>query len=436
MATGVTAKAGKTLTAWNFLGEAETLPAEAEVASLAYPHKLSAESLLAKAHREFLSVTNREVQPIDRIPRNVFVLDDNLAVLRQLVEQKTKVNLFYLDPPYGTGFDFQTRDLLHSYADSMGQAEYLEFIRRRLILMRECMADDASIYVHIGHQMVGHLKVVMDEIFGANKCRNIITRRKCSSKNFTKKQFANINDFILFYTKGEEYTWRQPGVAPEQDWIDREYPKVDQLGRRYKLVPVHAPGIRNGETGKSWRGKLPPKGKHWQYPPSKLDQLDSQGDIHWSRNANPRRKVYLTSDKKLPLTDYWHDYRDAHHQSIKITGYPTEKNLQMLEMIVSASSNAGDLVVDPFCGSGTLMQAARDQGRSYIGIDASFVAARTSLMRMRYGADSMGDYVQARSKQALQMVLKYETDSVECGLLTERRLWEAFSKEIREIAAV
>ena len=98
---------------------------------------------------------------------------------------------------------FKCRELKHAYKDNMGEAEYLEFMRRRLILMRECLEDNGSIYVHIGHQMLAHLKVVMDEIFGANNFRNLITRRKCSSKNFTRNQYANLNDYILFYTKNE-----------------------------------------------------------------------------------------------------------------------------------------------------------------------------------------------------------------------------------------
>jgi adenine-specific DNA-methyltransferase len=183
-----------------------------------------------------------------------------------------------------------------------------------------------------------------------------------------------------------------PSVPAKEDWISKEYPKADFKGR-YKLVPIHAPGVRKGETGKQWKGMNPPPGKHWQLIPAKLDELDAAGDIHWSKNGNPRRKVYLAENKMLPLTDYWDQYRDAHHQSIKITGYPTEKNIDMLRMIVQGSSDPNDIVLDPFCGSGTTLQAARDLNRRWIGIDQSFTAAEATLKRLRHGLEPMGDYV-------------------------------------------
>ncbi|EFA6694827.1 site-specific DNA-methyltransferase, partial [Escherichia coli] len=167
----------------------------------------------------------------------------------------------------------------------------------------------------------------------------------------------------------------------------------------FKLVPIHAPGIRNGETGKPWRGMTPPPGKHWQMSPEKLDELDRKGEIHWSKTGNPRRKVYLTQDKKLPLTDYWDQFRDAHHQSIKITGYPTEKNFDMLKKIIAASTNVGDLVLDPFCGSGTTLHAAQELDRKWLGIDQSFQAIITSIRRLKYGLEPMGDFVKSNAAE-------------------------------------
>jgi len=274
--------------------------------------------------------------------------------------------------------------------------------------------------------MLAHLKVVMDEVFGEKNFRNLIARRKCSSKNFTTKQYSNLNDYVLFYTKSNTYKWNQPGIAPDKAWIDKEYTKVDDFGRRYKLVPVHAPGTRNGETGKEWKGKMPPKGKHWQYKPSKLDEFDRQGDIHWSKTGNPRRKVYWTKDKKLSLSDYWMDYRDAHHQSIKITGYPTEKNFEMLKMIVGASSDEGDLVVDPFNGSGTTIHAAKELNRRYIGMDASFTAAKATIERFRYGVKAMGDYVNDQP----DVVSIKNSKTAELSFLVEDYLWDEYKEDI------
>jgi adenine-specific DNA-methyltransferase len=440
MATGITKReqlSDDALTALDPFQELYPLPSEGVTVDLLYPNKVPTKTLFQAEPRSFLHVTPERPYLPAGLTEDAFVLDDNFFVLLDLVRTGRKATLFYLDPPYGTGFDFHSRDLEHAYKDNMGQAAYIEFMRRRLILMRECMTEDGSIYVHIGHQMLAHVKVIMDEVFGTDSFRNLITRRKCSSKNFTSRQYANINDFILFYTKGRTYTWNQPGVEAEDDWVLKEYPKTDDIGRRYKLVPIHAPGTRNGETGQPWRDMMPPPGKHWQYAPSKLEDLDRQGDMHWSKNGNPRRKVYWTSEKKRTLTDYWDQYRDAHHQSIQITGYPTEKNLDMIKMIVGASSNPGDLVVDPFCGSGTTLEAARDQGRRFVGIDASFAAAKATLRRMRHGLEAMGNYVNGKTPRppefALQVAIRPKGA---CAFYTESRLYEAYPRAIDEIAAI
>lgn len=182
---------------------------------------------------------------------------------------------------------------------------------------------------------------------------------------------------------------------------------------------------------------LPPPGKHWQYAPSKLEQLNEHGDIHWSRNGNPRRKVYWSSEKKAALTDYWEKFRDAYHQSIKITGYPTEKNLDMLKIIVEASSDAGDLVIDPYCGSGTTLQAARDLERRFIGVDASFSAAKATLRRMRYGVEPMGDYVNSKSKESNTLSLIKSTEhNKSCVFVLDSRLYASYEEEIKRLGRI
>jgi len=249
----------------------------------------------------------------------------------------------------------------------------------------------------------------------------------------------------LFYSKTKSYKWNMPGIVPSKEWITKEYPKTDNKGR-YKLVPIHAPGVRNGATGEAWRGMMPPPGKHWQMTPSKLEQVDARGEMHWSKNGNPRRKVYLTEDKEVPLTDYWDSYRDAHHQSIKITGYPTEKNLEMLKKIILASSDEGDLVLDPFCGSGTTLHAANDLSRSWIGIDQSFTAISSSLDRLRNGLRPMGDYVASpenpitepqkpgRSRRAISESMKHQ--AAKFKFFVDSEVFEKHRKEILELAKI
>jgi len=426
-----------------------SLPSPEAQVTLTYPEKLDEKAVLSEQPSELveiarngLSTGHTEVNP------NSFILADNLHALATIKSTIHRASLVYLDPPYGTGMEFQSRGLKHAYKDDKGSARYLEFMRRRLILIRECMADDASLYLHIGHQMLFHLKVILDEVFGETNFQNLIVRRKCSSKNFTRNRYPNLNDYILFYSKSSNFKWNRPEKCPEEAWIEKEYPKVDSRGR-YKLVPVHAPGTRNGDTGKPWRNMLPPPGKHWQFSPSKLDEYDKNGEIHWSRNGNPRRKVYLLSDKTLPFTDYWSDFRDAHHQSIRITGYPTEKNLNMLKVIVSSATNPGDIVLDPFCGSGTTLHAAHILGRRWIGIDESFTAAEACVNRLRNGMQPMGDYVKKDSSQSNQQslfpppssgrghVVRYQaSDSAEFSFLVDSTLIRKHPNELSRIASL
>ena len=426
------------------------MPANDQRVFLEYEGKISEDAVLAPVSVSFASITCEGVISRCRgLTPNGAVLADNFYALHDLIRTKRKATLIYLDPPFATGMEFHSRQLEHAYKDRFGEAAYIEFMRRRIILMHELLDDAGSLYLHIGHQMVGQMRVLMDEVFGRKNFRNLIVRRKCSSKNFTKNDYANIHDYILFYSRSANYKWHQPGETPDGDWITREYPKMDSRGR-YKLVPVHAPGTRRGETGMAWRGVAPPAGKHWQYAPAKLDALDAKGEIHWSSNGNPRRKVYLPNDKKIPLTDYWPDFRDAHHQSVHITGYPTEKNIDMLKTIVLASSDPGDLVVDPFCGSGTALQAADTCDRQWIGIDDSFAALKATLGRLRHGLKAMGDYVNRREQKAYtsgqnQNLFAEPMEAADCGaqpctsdflFYVDADLIDHYKEELNELAAI
>lgn len=337
-------------------------------------------------------------------PNNLF-FGDNLDVMRLLIHNynlKGKVKLVYIDPPYGTNSVFQSRHQKNSYKDDLVGSHFIEFIRRRLVLIRELLSDDGSIYLHLDGNMTFQIKVIMDEVFGAKNFRGFITRKKCSNKNSTRKTYGNISDYIIFYSKGDDYTWHRATDAWTDEKILKEYPCVDEkTGRRYKKVPIHAPGVRNGETGKEWRGMLPPSGKHWQYTPDKLDEFDAKGEIYWSSTGNPRRKVFLDEDKGIPVQDIWLDVQDSLNQSIKITGYPTEKNPYLLERIVKASSNEGDIVLDCFSGSGTTLDLAEQLNRKWIGIDNSSEAIFNIFKRFYSGLEEMGDYVNKNNSNNL-----------------------------------
>ena len=368
---------------------------------LTYPGKKAANEILAgekSVLTRCLSVASDNESP------NRLYFGDNLRILRSLLEDPNvcgKVTLVYIDPPFATGSSFESRDAEAAYHDCVVGAEFLEFLRERIIVLRQLLAPTGSIYLHLDSKMAFPMKVIMDEVFGPTNFRNWITRKKSNRKNFTRKQYGNISDFILFYTKNGEYTWNRPHEQWTDEWLKREYQYIEEkTGRRYKKVPVHAPGVRNGETGKPWRGKTPPPGKHWQYPPATLDKLDANGEIYWSPTGNPRRKIYFDQSKGIPIQDIWLEFRDAHNQNIDVTGYPTEKNLDMLCQIVEASSNPGDLVLDAFVGSGTTIVAAEETSRRWIGIDSSPTAIETTIKRLAHGSEPMGDFVNGKKAKA------------------------------------
>ncbi len=332
---------------------------------------------------------------------NRLYFGENLKLLAGLLADSTvrgQVRLIYIDPPYATSMLFQSRDQSDAYKDILVGAPYVEFLRERLILLRELLADDGSIYVHMDYNMAFEIKLVMDEIFGRENFRNWITRKKCNPKNFTRKSYGNISDCILFYSKSSNYVWNRPMDKWTKDWAEREYQCVESnTGRQFKKVPLHAPGVRRGATGTPWRGKNPPPGKHWQYPPATLDEMDRRGEIYWSSTGNPRRKIYLDAKEGVSVQDIWLDFRDAFNQNIHVTGYPTEKNAAMLARIISASSNPGDLVMDCFSGSGTTLVSASKLGRKWIGIDSSRAAIVATLRRFIHGTEPMGDFVNNHS---------------------------------------
>lgn len=366
--------------------------------SLTYAGKVPESAVLAMQPVDVIELWRHAQTSIGYENRLYF--GDNLPVLRRLLYDPLvcgQVKLVYIDPPYATQSVFQSRSQADAYHDLLSGAHYIEFMRQRLILLRELLADDGAIYIHLDENMAFYIKVIMDEVFGRQHYRNWITRKKCNPKNYTRKTYGNVSDFILFYSKSDQYIWNRPYDDWTPERANKEYQYVEEgTGRRYKKVPLHAPGVRNGETGKSWRGIRPPPGKHWQFTPNTLDEMDARGEIYWSPNDNPRRKIYLDESQGIPVQDIWLDFRDAHNQNIEITGYPTEKNPDLIARIISASSNPGDLVLDCFSGSGTTLAVASQLNRRWLGIDNSSEAISATLRRFAKGLDRMGDYVSLR----------------------------------------
>jgi adenine-specific DNA-methyltransferase len=290
-----------------------------------------------------------------------------------------KIKLIYIDPPYGTKQDFTfSEDRVSTISRSLGGKiayndhltgdEYIKFLTSRLIFMHDLLAEDGSIYLHLDAKMSHYAKVAMDKIFGEKNFINDITRIKCNPKNFSRKGYGNVKDMILFYAKSKNFIWNDPRQQINIPDNDQRFRLVDKRGRRYTTTPLHAPGeTLNGATGRPWRGVLPPAGRHWRYAPEKLDELDHAGLIEWSSTGNPRKRIY--ADEVMlagtKMQDVWM-FKDPQNPK-----YPTEKNLDMLKVIVGASSNEGDIVLDAFAGSGTTLVAAEAMNRQYIGLDQS-----------------------------------------------------------------
>ena len=353
-----------------------------------------------KPHQSILGQNIPDFQLLyDGGPAKQLLFGDNLHALRYLLSVKQMqgcITLVYIDPPFSTESSFVSRNQKDAYADTLTGAVFVEFLRERLILLHELLSESGSIYLHLDAKMIFEMKIIMDEIFGPANFRNMIVRKKCNPKNYTRNAYGNIADFILFYTKSSKYIWNRPveSLSPESM---KEYHYVEAgSGRRFMKVPIHAPGKRKGETGKPWRGMMPPRGKHWQYLPKTLDEMDARGEIFWSKNGNPRRKVYLDQHPGVGVQDIWLDFKDAHNQNIKITGYPTEKNPDLLKRIITASSNPGDIVLDCFAGSGTTPAVADKLKRHWIAVDKSPEAFKTILKRLEQGLQPMGDYVKKK----------------------------------------
>jgi len=324
---------------------------------------------------------------------NVLVFGDNLPVLKTLMNNSDvqgKVRLVYIDPPFSTDQDFRSGSSRVStisssledqiaYKDTLVGAEYLEFLRKRLIFLRKLLANDGSIYVHTDWKKGHYVKVLMDEIFGEEHFVNDIARIKCNPKNFARTAYGNIKDMILFYSKTDHYVWNESKEALTEENMQRLFPKVGKDGRRYATIPLHAPGeTRNGPTGQLWKELKPPKGRHWRTHPDELTKLDEQGLIEWSSTGNPRKKIYadeaLRNGKKRQ--DIW-EFKDSPYPV-----YPTEKNADMLKVIIETSSNPDDIVLDCFAGSGTTLVSAEELGRRWIGIDNSLQAINATLKKL------------------------------------------------------
>ncbi len=321
---------------------------------------------------------------------NLLLKGENMSGLNYLLEEKNligKVDLVYIDPPFATNGSFtitdgrsttisNSRNGEIAYTDKIVGEDFIKFMQKRLIVIKKLLSQQGSIYLHIDYKIGHYVKVMMDNVFGIGNFRNDITRIKCNPKNFKRVGYGNIKDLILFYSKSSNPIWNEPKIKYTEKELVKLFPKFNQ-GRRYTTVPIHAPGeTKNGKSNQLFKGMMPPKGRHWRTDVKTLEQWDKDGLIEWSSTGNPRKIIYADEKVGKRIQDIW-EYKDPPYPT-----YPTEKNHELLDLIIRTSSNPGSIVLDCFCGSGTALKSAHVLGRKWIGIDQSDHAIKATTKKL------------------------------------------------------
>jgi DNA modification methylase len=327
--------------------------------------------------------------PVRYLESDVLHCGDNLEVLRAMPGDC--VDLIYLDPPFFSNRNYEViwgdEAELRSFKDRWagGIETYLDWMEPRLRQMHRVLRPTGTIYLHCDPSASHYLKVMMDGIFSTRNFLNEIVWKRFSSKN-DPKRFGRSHDLIMVYAKGTKYTWNVQYGPFEPDYVDDNYRYTEEsTGRRYRLSDLTA-NKGGGDTDYEWHGALPYKGRHWAYSKAKMDEFHAQGRIVFRKTGMPVYKRYLDEMPGVPLQDVWTDIKLAAGSGERV-GYPTQKPEALLERIVQASSNPGDVVLDPFCGCGTTVAVAQHLTREWIGIDISPTAV--SLMKRRLERDGL-----------------------------------------------
>ena len=325
---------------------------------------------------------------------NMLIFGDNLQVMKSLLEMKKAGKLcnadgtpgarvIYIDPPFATKRDFTVNENQKAYQDKIAGAAFLEFLRKRLVMMRELLSDDGTIYVHLDWRKCHYVKTLLDEIFGEGNFQNEIIWQRLSARS-DSHTYNHIHDVLYFYGKTSCFKFNAQYSEYSQSYIKKFYRYHDPDGRIFSLGDLTARGLRNGESGKPWRDVDPSKlGNHWKVKISTLDELDEQGKIYWPPTGKvPRLKQYLDERSGRPLQSIWSDISPVQFSSSENAHYPTQKPEALLDRIVKTSSDAGDLVLDAFAGAGTTLAVAEKLDRRWIGIDCGKLAIYTIQKRL------------------------------------------------------
>ena len=319
--------------------------------------------------------------------------------LREEIEAQGGIKLIYIDPPFDVGADFsmdieigdetftKKPNILEeiTYRDTWGRGadSFIAMIYERLVLMRDLLAEDGSIYVHCAWRVSGFLRLVLEEVFGNDTYKNEITWQRTNAHNETG-QYGRVHDTIHFLTKrSDTYTWHPDSVPFSEEQLARY--KKDADGRHYTTQDLTAPRPRSSSGKFEWRGTTPSSTRGWGYTKEQLEQWWSKGRIATKRDGTPRMDgliVYLDEKDGQAPQSIWQDISRVTNTGTERIGYPTQKPEALLERIIKASSNEGGLVADFFCGSGTTAAVAEKLGRKWIVSDLGKFAIHTTRKRM------------------------------------------------------
>ena len=340
--------------------------------------------------------------------RNMLIYGDNLLALKELYADqrgpnrygtRDRIKLIYIDPPFATRQDFM-KDKEKAYRDKVIGAQFIEFLRKRLILLHEVLADDGSIYVHLDTKKVHYLKAVLDEVFGEENFQNELVWKRTTARS-DSKTFNHVHDTILFYSKSASFVWNTQHTNYSERYLTTNF-KKDENGRLFRESPLTASETRTGLSGKPWKGVDPArigKGRHWAIPNFvrhllsgkatdnpllALDELEAMGRIRWASEGQGRPNIIQYADDLLgvELQSLWTDFGAISGNAPEATNYPTQKPEQLLKRIIEASSNKGDIVLDAFAGAGTTNAVAEKMGRKWIAIDCGKLSVYTIQKRM------------------------------------------------------
>lgn len=302
--------------------------------------------------------------------------------------EKKSVNMIYLDPPFFTNRSFESatydgKRIIFSDIWKNGITEYLEFMKKIFDGSLRILSDNGLLFLHCDWHAVHYLKVEMDRIFGYHNFVNEIIWKRHNSQNNSKqgsKIFGRMHDTILIYSKTKNYKWNQLYQKYSDNYVKRSYNKIDENGERYALGDLSGPGgSAKGNPKFEFMGVT----RYWRYNKEKMKTLLREGKIIQTKpNTVPKLKRYLKDMKGVPLNDVWidmHNHQTKNKQSII---YPTQKPVELLERIILCATDKTDVVLDPFCGSGTTIIAANNLKRKWIAIDDSYQAIQITRRRL------------------------------------------------------